>query len=267
MANKGDKSVGLIDGQSKEKARGPDTMGSSSSAGRIWMVVAIVFIIASLALAGYIIYVKAFEQPSSTTMTEEQVVKRYPLMFRTEEEQKQIESQFMQENAEANLIPADNITDKRLTFCNFNCPSVFNRTFLRRKRSAADDLHMNELVLMYKTVHALNKRDVSTPLGSNIYHGCCISQHYFISPDSGVTSNGESCTVVQFGKSKRRQYFPSQKCQQANSCSGCTCAQETTFMTAVVVNKNYPSNSDEMYTLAAIKIPGCCKCFNNLILR
>ncbi|KAK6961761.1 hypothetical protein BgiMline_034497, partial [Biomphalaria glabrata] len=58
MTDKGDKLVGLIDGAPKESSRSSGKMGANSRTSRVWIVVAILFIAASIALAGYIIYVK-----------------------------------------------------------------------------------------------------------------------------------------------------------------------------------------------------------------
>ncbi|XP_055869593.1 uncharacterized protein LOC106069377 [Biomphalaria glabrata] len=230
-------------------------MGDNSSPSRFWMVVAFFFISASLALVGFIIYVKVFEKPISRSIREAEVLNRYPLMFRTPEEQAIFEKQFYAENSAFNLETAEIATDTQLQNCSFSCPS-------RRRRSLATYHPLVEWINHYKGLHEMKKRDVTTQPGPNIYHGCCISRHYFVSPDFGSTISGTNYSLVQFDS--RRQYFPSQICKHAENCRGCGCAQEINFFTAIVVNPNYPNDSYDPYTMVAIKLPGCCKCFNNL---
>ncbi|KAI8776244.1 CAunnamed protein product, partial [Biomphalaria glabrata] len=259
MTDKGDKLVGLIDGAPKESSRSSGKMGANSSASRVWIVVAILFIAASIALAGYIIYVKVVKKP--TPMTETEMIRRYPLMFRTPGEQEIFEKNFFEGNTFENLKMVENLTDPNTQFCSFSCSS-YRQNVPNRKRSIGAHLPLMEWITLYKSIHAMTKRDVTTPLGPNIYHGCCISRHYFISPDFGLTVAGSNYTLVQYDD--RRQYFPSQVCKHAKDCKGCGCAQETSLFSAIVVNPQYPHDSDDSYTMVAIKLPGCCKCFNNL---
>ncbi|CAL1531600.1 unnamed protein product [Lymnaea stagnalis] len=255
--------VGLIDRNQQKPGMGT---AQTSSVARIWIVLTLVFLAVSIGLSGYIIYVKVFESQATTPGSKEYIRVTYPNYFKTPEEQKIFEEQYYRENTEVTAKPAEpDFNRTQLSSCFFTCsayPTGNNSASQAfRRRRAAVRSPLMEWVTLYKTLHLMTRRDVNTSLSNPIYHGCCISRIFFTSPDTAIDVLGNNVTLTTIDN--RRQYFPTQECKHAIGCTGCGCAQETGYYAAVVVNPLYPLSSGTQYVLDVIKIPGCCKCFNN----
>ncbi|CAL1531601.1 unnamed protein product [Lymnaea stagnalis] len=257
--------VGLIDGNRQKPGMGK---AQTSSVARIWIVLTLVFLAVSIGLSGYIISVKVVESQATTSASKEYIRVMYETYFKTPEEQKIFEEQYFRENTEDTAEPAEpDFNRTQLSSCFFTCSAqptnpIYKNSTNRWIRAAVRSPLMEWLTL-YKTVHSLTKRDVNTALGDKINQGCCISRHFFTTPDTDLKNFNKNVTLATIGN--RRQYFPAQKCDHAVGCTGCGCAQERGNYAAVVNNPLYPRSSSAQYALIGIQIPrsGCCKCLNN----
>ncbi|XP_005113384.2 uncharacterized protein LOC101848640 [Aplysia californica] len=237
-------------GHTKASDDNKTNMGGSCSSNRIWMVIAVVFVAISIGLSAYIVY----DNVSTKKLSEKEVVLKYPGYFRTPAQQAVYAAQIEQTlDNNVTIVPPANITNPDKRNCTFNCSGGRPQ----RKRRDAYESGLLEMVSAYQTVHALERRAAS---GTLIYHGCCISKHMFDDPSELLNAHFEERTIAQF--QGQRQYFLYQQCRHAPGCNGCTCGQETLLVTAVVENPD--TDSDVEYVLDLVRVPGCCKCYNNL---
>ncbi|GFO25104.1 hypothetical protein PoB_005160900 [Plakobranchus ocellatus] len=259
--------TGLIDGKPApppcNRSSGPTRvsakMGADCFSSRIWMLLAVTFMAISIALSIYLVYDKGVKDDEvkevavSSNATE--VLAKYPTYFRTEMEQRAVEIklQAVRRSQEKKKAPMN--ADYPALVCQFNCRNITKPA--RRKRSpqkliARKSTTKREQWTLRTVFHRLVRRSTQ----DESHHACCISEVSFITPATGMTDQGETVTIVQFPNHK--QYFQTESCSQIENCTGCTCAQEQTLVSAIVLV------SADTVTVKYVAIPGCCKCFNNL---
>ncbi|KAL3854116.1 hypothetical protein ACJMK2_013394 [Sinanodonta woodiana] len=164
--------------------------------------------------------------PSDNVMTSEQFLRslplpvRFPGYFRSPDEQKLAEDRL----ASRTFVPAPNGTvDGLVNTCSGVC---YKPTDWRPIRI------------------------------NTLYHACCVSNSYYVSPTWVITIYGKNKTLATFGGTK--QYFVKEDCTQLTDCTTCQCQTTTTYESAVV----YTDNKTD-YEIAWFSTPGCCKCMNN----
>ncbi|XP_060084369.1 uncharacterized protein LOC132563644 [Ylistrum balloti] len=97
----------------------------------------------------------------------------------------------------------------------------------------------------------------------SLYHGCCVSNFYHISPKTLRTIEGHSRTLIQL--TNTRQLFQVENCSQAIGCDGCTCMTQQVLTTAVVLKTDLEYTAKTTMDDLEIQMfyfDGCCKCLN-----
>ncbi|KAK3778283.1 hypothetical protein RRG08_050975 [Elysia crispata] len=183
-------------------------MGKERLNNRLWMILALVFMAASIALSiSLILVTKMVSEKDNSVQDEdhftpsmEEILALYPMFFRTVEQQKHIEESYAKLIIPNNIKIAPEDTNYPPQRCIFQCLNRTSQTAL-----------------------------IETPVVNN---ACCISTTSFIDPNSAKAIWGETVTVIQYGKFK--QYFPSEDCRQVEGCTGCTCGQQNIYTSAVI---------------------------------
>lgn len=232
------------------------SQGTICSGDRVWMFLALTFIVISSTLLVCLIARESSKTSSDipslgpamskalVSHTEQMVISKFRAYFRTPEEQRKVEEMLTRYN---NFTKAPE-TD---TSSSFNCSFSF--------RCSNGPLPTPAFSGSTDTWTAQTESLISEQrLPDVVYNGCCESETIYYSPDNAtLLATGEVVMVIQFRGYK--QYFPYEICRHSKVkfCTGCTCMHQRTHVTAVVSYN---------YTIAAARVivlEGCCKCINN----
>lgn len=240
------------------------------SGSRLWMILAFILFVISVALSVYVIVkeMQSDDSCSAELTKEADILDRFGPFFRTEEEQKALEKRYEDLVRNGNRTQAPLATNFPTGKCNITClakdktqstnrtkrsvPQLGPRSRTSGHEFSEDDFEsLTSRENFYRSQRS--KRQASQPVPN--YHGCCISTTTYITPDNAKTFDGRLVELVQF--KKEQQYFPSEICWQALDCNGCKCHNQPVYVTAVVWKDGKIG-----CTLDQIELKGCCKCFN-----
>ncbi|GFR67649.1 hypothetical protein ElyMa_003712100 [Elysia marginata] len=202
------------------------TMGKDCPSSRTWMILAIIFIAISVGLSIYLIVDKVKDNDDS-------------------------DKQLTKSSSDDEIYAA--------------YPSFF-RTEDEQKKFEEDhqmlinmDIKKAPVGLPYAANNCSYECVNETSLGpssSYVYHACCRSVAVHRILKTALTTKNVLVTVVQLVNKKQRILF--EECWHMANCAGCTCGNTQTYVQAIVYLPN------GIITLENIRVPGCCKCFNNI---
>lgn len=191
----------------------------------------ILFGAATVGLTAYIIYKQVIYKES---LTRESLIGRYPGYFWTLEE-------YYRYSKLLNSSLKDSTVSKYFEKpCNTDCPS---QPWYRVKR---------------------RRREVGVVASSEIYHGCCMSQLFYMAPLQQVNENGILRTLFHL-LPDAQQFFKVSSCIEHFRCTGCHCMYEQEMYSAVVVKPGIAvANAGlEDLEIDVLVFNGCCKCVND----
>ncbi|KAK3594270.1 hypothetical protein CHS0354_008851 [Potamilus streckersoni] len=163
----------------------------------------------------------------------EKVLKKFPGYFRTQDVQETIVTSLINLDISEPIHVNQTFNGVRYQSCSINCAAY--------------------------TQNSRRKKETHAP--GSIFHGCCVSNTYFASPDTKVNIFGSSKTLAHYAD--KRQYFQAKNCSYIKSCTGCTCVQDRSVQTAVVLKAGVTSPDDiEDFEIDFFFIDGCCTCRN-----
>ncbi|KAL3853953.1 hypothetical protein ACJMK2_013247 [Sinanodonta woodiana] len=226
----GDTARALVDGATnyRRKQNNTSTQKNGSCTTRLLLGLTIVFFLTTVAAIAVLLWRELiYHRP--TEPLKEKVLAKFSGYFRTPEEQK---------SYERNLIDLDN-----------EQPIVVNRSIHTIYNSCSINCGQN------------SRRKRQTYAAGSIYHGCCVSNPYFTSPDTKMNISGVTKTIAHYVN--MRQYFPVTNCSSRIGCTGCTCVQDRSVQTAVVFKAGVTTPDDiEDYEINFFYFDGCCTCRN-----
>lgn len=191
----------------------------------------ILFAAATVGLAAYIIYKQVIYKER---LTRENLIRRYPGYYWTMEE-------YFRYSRLLNSSLKDSTVSKYFEKpCNTDCPSQ----------------------PWYKV--GRRRREVGVVASSEIYHGCCMSQLFYMAPLQQVNENGILRTLFHL-LPDAQQFFKVSSCIQHLECTGCHCMYEEELYSAVVVKPGIAVADAALDDLEidVLVFNGCCKCVND----
>nr|XP_022322683.1 uncharacterized protein LOC111124112 [Crassostrea virginica] len=190
------------------------------------------FGVVTLALVGYIIYKEVIYKES---LTRENLIRRFPGYYWTHEE-------FLWYSRLLNSSMKDVTKLKYFEKpCNADCPSQPWYRSNRRRR-----------------------REVGVVASSEIYHGCCMSQLFYMAPLQQPNQHGTLRTLFHL-LPDAQQFFKVSWCYEHYECTGCSCMYEEEMYSAVVVKAGVTvadATLDDL-EIDVLVFNGCCKCVND----
>ncbi|KAK3594271.1 hypothetical protein CHS0354_008853 [Potamilus streckersoni] len=163
----------------------------------------------------------------------ENVLKKFQGYFRTPEEQESFVNNLNRLNTGQPIVVNQTVYDFRYNNCSIDCNGS-NPKFRRKRQTYAS---------------------------GSIFHGCCVSNTYFSSPNAKMNVFGVNRTLVQYQGWK--QYFQATNCSSVLGCTGCICIQDRSIQTAVVVKAGVTSPDDvDDFEISFFYFDGCCTCRN-----
>ncbi|KAK3594272.1 hypothetical protein CHS0354_008854 [Potamilus streckersoni] len=227
----GDTARALVDGATnyRRKQNDSSTQKKGSCTTRLLLGLTIFFFLTTVGtLAVFLWRELVYHRP--TEPLKDKVLAKFPGYFRTTEEQKLFEGNFSDLNTGQPVMVNQSIYDYGYTSCSINCRQNFRR-----------------------------KRQTYAP--GSIFHGCCVSNTYFASPETKMNIFGVMKTIVHYVNV--RQYFQATNCSSVIGCTGCRCTQDRSVQTAVVFKAGVTTPDDiEDFETNFFYFDGCCTCRN-----
>ncbi|XP_011417104.3 uncharacterized protein [Magallana gigas] len=209
---------------------------------KVLTALTILFGAATVGLAAYIIYKQVIYKES---LTRESLIRRYPGYFWTLEE-------YYWYSRLLNSSLKDSTVSKYFEKpCNSDCPSQPWYRASRRRREVG-------------VVAGRKRREVGVIASSQIYHGCCMSQLFYMAPLQQVNEEGILRTLFHL-LPDAQQFFKVSSCVKHLECTGCHCMYEQEMYSAVVVKPGIAVADAGLEDLEidVLVFNGCCKCVND----
>ncbi|XP_033728400.1 uncharacterized protein LOC117317647 [Pecten maximus] len=208
--------------------------------------------------------------PVKVIVSSEALMSAYPGMFRTTEQETDFTD--IKSNLE-DLKPVNrfiSIDNKCSVSCN-TTPIIEGVTrpqpqppFIMQPHAVrANIMRSNITGVLPSTSRVREKRSSRSYADNSLYHGCCVSNFYHISPVTLKTTEGHSRTLIQL--TNTRQFFQIENCSQALGCVGCTCMTDRVLTTAVVLKSDLDQTTETTMDDLEIQnfyFDSCCKCVN-----
>ncbi|XP_069107320.1 uncharacterized protein [Argopecten irradians] len=215
------------------------------------LIALLIFFITTTAVAVAILLLRELSRkepyvPGKVRVTSEALMSAYPGMFRTIEDENDI--------IDTELDPKDFKPVNRFINIDSTCKvSCDSNSIITQPPEVTSNM----------TSILRDKRSSRSYAYNALYHGCCVSNFYHISPNQWKTKEGYPRTLIQL--TKTRQFFQIENCSQALGCAGCTCMTDRVLTTAVVLKTDTEQTAEttmDDLEIQAFYFDGCCKCVN-----